>query len=169
MAARHRALARATLFLGVKEYPAGSNRGPDTYRAGKIGGIDNWCRRANGLVGYPWCSAFACAMFSDVGRPIPDPRRASVGFLEAWAAKFGYLVVRPFRGDLVCYRFDSDNWPDHIGFVERVLAVRWRSRRFVGWVKTIEGNTSHGNDANGGQVQRRYRWLDGRQKFIRVE
>jgi hypothetical protein len=161
-----RLVARAKVFVGLKEHPAGSNRGP--YDRKRKGGIDDWCRRANGLTGYPWCSAFVCAMAEDCGYRIPEPRRAGVGFLEAWAARVGKLVDRPLQGDLICYRFDSDNWPDHIGIVDRVLAVRWRGRRFVGYVRTIEGNTSAGNDANGGQVQVRYRWLDGRCKFVRL-
>jgi hypothetical protein len=161
-----RLVARAKVFVGLKEHPAGSNRGP--YDRKRKGGIDDWCRRANGLTGYPWCSAFVCAMAEDCGYRIPEPRRAGVGFLEAWASRVGKLVDRPLQGDLICYRFDSDNWPDHIGIVDRVLAVRWRGRRFVGYVRTIEGNTSAGNDANGGQVQVRYRWLDGRCKFVRL-
>lgn len=156
---RARAVKRALRYVGVKENPPYSNRGPL---------IDQWCRRANGLVGYPWCAAFVCAMFGDVGFQITEPRRASVGFFEQWAAKLGYLVDRPRRGDLVCYRFDSDNWPDHIGLVVRVLALRWRGNRFVGWIKMVEGNTSAGNDADGGQVQIRYRWMNGRQKFVRI-
>ena len=155
---RIRALERATKYIGVKEHPAGTNRGPL---------IDRWCRMANGLVGYPWCSAFLCAMYQEEGYIIPDPRRASVGFFEAWAARSGYVVKRPFRGDVVCYRFDADNWPDHIGFIEKVLALRWRGDQFIGWVRTIEGNTSWGNDANGGQVQRRWRWIN-RAKFCRI-
>lgn len=154
-----RLVERAKKFVGVKEHPAGSNRGPY---------IDGWCRRANGQVGYPWCAAFACAMSEDAGYRIPLPTRASVGFLAAWAEQVGKTVDRPLRGDLICYRWDSDNWPDHIGIIDRVLAIRWRGRAFVGLVRTVEGNTSAGNDANGGQVQIRYRWLDGRCVFIRL-
>lgn len=169
---RYRALQEALLFVGVKEHPAGSNRGPVVVRRGFVGGIDEWCRRAAGVLGYPWCAAFVCAMFSDQGMPIPEPRRASVGYLEQWAAKVGELVNlkkdRPKRGDLICYRFDSDDWPDHIGIIDKVRGIRWAGRRFVGYVKTVEGNTSAGNDANGGQVQIRYRWCSGREKFIRI-
>jgi len=168
MTKKELALRRALKFVGVKEHPPGSNRGPDIYRDGKIGGIDNWCMRANGLVGYPWCSAFVCGMYSDVGCKIPEPRKASVGFFLDWARKIGMTVTHPRRGDLICYRFDSDNWPDHIGIIVKVRAVRWRKGKFVGYVKTVEGNTSAGNDANGGQVQIRNRWLDGRCAFIRI-
>jgi hypothetical protein len=161
-----RLVDRAKQFVGVKEHPAGTNRGP--YNAKLKGGIDDWCKRAAGVVGYPWCAAFACAMAEDCGYRIPEPRRASVGYLEAWASRVGKLVDRPLKGDLVCYRFDSDNWPDHIGIIDKVLAVRWRGTRFVGCVRTVEGNTSAGNNANGGQVQIRYRWLDGRCRFVRL-
>lgn len=158
-----KALERARQFLGVKEHPPGTNRGP--YDTRLKGGIDNWCRRANGLVGYPWCSAFACAMFEDVGRRITEPKRASVGFLQVWADENGYIVKRPFRGDLVCYKFDSDNWPDHIGIVEKILTMPVTGKPFL--IRAIEGNTSLGDNANGGQVQLRTRWAS-RCVFVRI-
>jgi hypothetical protein len=163
-AVRVRALAQAKLYVGVKEHPAGTNRGPH---------IDRWCRWANGLTGYPWCSAFVCGMVREVsGLIVPEPRKASVGFLEQWAKSVGSLLgpgTRPRRGDLICYRFDSDSWPDHIGFVDRVFAAEWdREGYFVGSVRAVEGNTSAGDDANGGQVQVRYR-SDVRSRFIRLD
>jgi hypothetical protein len=161
-----RALKRAHVFVGFKEHPAGSNHGP--YDKNLKGGIDDWCYRANGIKGgYPWCSAFTCAMFEDAGRKITAPLKASVGYLEKWAGEHGYLVKRPFAGDIVCYRFDSDNWPDHVGIVDKVLAVKWFGGKFVGTIRTVEGNTSAGNDANGGQVQIRYRSA-ARCTFIRI-
>lgn len=156
------ALEQARLYVGVKEHPAGTNRGPH---------IDRWCRWANGLTGYPWCAAFMNGVFIEsAGLALPPPKRASVGFLEAWAASVGALLPvgkRPAKGDLICYRFDADNWPDHIGIVDQV--IQWDSRRgYV--VRTIEGNTSAGNDANGGQVQIRYRRVvPSRVRFIRVD
>lgn len=160
---RVRALERSKRYVGVKEHPPGTNRGPL---------IDKWCRWANGLVGYPWCAAFACGMVREAcGLIVPDPRRASVGYLEAWAAKVGSLLksdTRVRRGDWICYRFDGDDWPDHIGIVDRVFAVRWRGRYAYGKVRTVEGNTSAGNDANGGQVQVRYRDVT-RARFIRLD
>lgn len=161
--ARVWALQQAKLYVGVKEHPAGSNRGPH---------IDRWEKWANGLTGYPWCSAFACGMFREsTGLIIPAPRQASVGFLEQWASSVGDLLkpgTHPRPGDLVCYRFDSDNWPDHIGFVDKVLASEWDGSYFMGSIRAVEGNTSAGDDANGGQVQVRYR-SDVRSRFIRVD
>ena len=98
------------------------------------------------------------------GLVVPTPKRASVGFLEDWAEEVGELLkpgVRPRRGDWVCYRFDADDWPDHIGAIERVLSVKWRKGAFVGTVRTIEGNTSNA-------VMRKWRRID-RARFIRID
>lgn len=166
-----RALDYGLLFVGVSEDPPGSNHGPMLRRQDKhgrwwTGGIDYWCRKANGQPGgYPWCAAFATSCFAAVGRTIGDARRASVGFLEAWGDARGYEVKRPFRGDLVCYRFDRDDWPDHIGIVDKVLALPRGGRPFL--IRVLEGNTSYGNNANGGRVMLRTR-LAWRCRFVRI-
>lgn len=159
--ARLRALDHARSYLGVKESPPGSNRGPL---------IDGWLRQAGVAPGNPWCAAFLSAMFAKAGRVLTFPNRASVGYFEQWARANGYLVARPLKGDVVCYRFDGDDWPDHVGIVERVLALRWRDRVFVGWCQTIEGNTSSGvtgSQSDGGGVFRRRRWIN-RARFARI-
>jgi len=160
---RERVRLRARTYEGVKEHPPGSNRGKH---------IDRWCRWAAGVTGYAWCAAFVCGMVREAcGLIVPEPRRASVGFLEAWAKRIGKLLkpgVRPIPGDLVCYRFDPDDWPDHVGIVDKVLAVRWRKGAFLGAIRTIEGNTSGSDDANGGQVQIRFRSAL-RCSFIRLD
>lgn len=166
-----RALAYAMLFRGVKEHPAGSNHGPDVWRTDAHrrrwrGGIDFWCRLANGVPGgYPWCSAFATSAFHLVGRTVGDPRRALVQAFEQWATREGYIVQRPFRGDLVCYDWNADNWYDHIGIVERVLALPRGGRPFL--IRAIEGNTSFGNDSNGGKVMLRTR-RHARCRYVRI-
>lgn len=161
-----RLVERAKQFVGVKEHPPGSNRGP--YNKKLRGGIDNWCMRAAGVLGYPWCAAFVCAMSEDVGYRITEPYRAGVEQLERWAQRVGKIVARPLRGDLVCYDWDRNDWMDHVGIVDRVLALKWRGGRFVGFVRTVEGNTSAGNNSNGGQVQIRYRWVNDKTRFIRL-
>lgn len=155
---RIRALKRAIEKIGVKEH-GGNNRG-------RI--IDGWNRMAGVPIGSPWCMSFVHAMFQLEGRTLGG--WASVGFFEDWARKQGFLVTRPLRGDLVCYRWGADDWPDHVGFVERVLAVRWFGGSFVGWVQTVEGNTSsgiRGSQDDGDGVYRRRRWIS-RAKFVRV-
>jgi hypothetical protein len=151
------ALRKARLYLGTKEQPPDSNRGPL---------IDSWNRAAGVPVGSRWCMSFVHSMFLACGRALGGG--ASVGNFEAWVRHGGgQLVARPFAGDVVCYRFDADDWPDHTGIVERVLALRWSGRTFVGWVRIVEGNTSLGNDANGGAVMRRTRWIK-RARFARI-
>lgn len=157
---RIRALDVARKFIGVRENPAGSNWG---FWVGKF------LREGAGLnFAAPWCAAFVCYCYKTAGHPLTFPHRASVGYFEAWMRKQGQIVKRPYRGDIVCYNFDSDSWPDHIGIVERVLAVRWRGGEFAGWIQVIEGNTGIGNDANGGRVMRRYRWAN-RCSFGRIK
>lgn len=158
-----RALARLVVLdiarsqLGVMEYPPGSNWGPEVREYLRAAG---WTRPA------PWCMAFVHWCFEQVGMQLGGG--ASVGFFEAWARERGELVERPFRGDVVCYRFDADDWADHVGIVERVLTVSWRGRVFTGVIATIEGNTGIGNDANGGKVMRRRRRVN-RCRFVRIE
>jgi hypothetical protein len=153
---RIRVLDRAKRYRGTREEPPGSNRGRD---------IDRWCRWANGLTGYPWCAAFVCGMIREAcGLVVPTPRRASVGFLEAWAREVGSLLkpgTRPRPGDWIVYRWDADDWPDHIGIVERVGAIHWRGSYAFGTVRTIEGNV---DDA----VRRKYRSVR-RARFVRVD
>lgn len=150
-----KALERAHKYVGVKENPPGSNHGVL---------IDQWQRRTNGVTGYPWCAAFAWCMFDDVGKTLHFEKPALV---EAWVNHFPH-VTRPYKGDVVCYDWDSNGWSDHIGFVDKVLALRWKNGRFVGWIRTVEGNTSSGNDSNGGQVQIRWRWVNAKTVFIRL-
>lgn len=159
MTVREKALRAAIGEVGVKEHPPGSNSGPrvkEYQAATSLAGT-----------GWPWCMAFVCWCYKQAGHKLPYPS-ASVGLFLDWATKVGDVVTRPLRGDLVCYRFDADNWPDHVGIVERVLAVRWQGKVFAGWVRTIEGNTAFGDDANGGQVQRRTRW-HSRCSYVRIE
>lgn len=158
--ARLRALDHAVSYLGTTEDPKRPNRGHL---------IDIWNKAAGVPVGSPWCMSFLRACFKKAGVALGGS--ASVGFFEEWAILSGDPVVRrPFKGDVVCYRWDADDWPDHVGIVEKVLALRWRGRAFAGWIQTVEGNTSpgvRGSQANGGGVYRRRRWIS-RCRFVRI-
>lgn len=140
MLIRDRALVLARKELGVHEVPAGSNWGPR---------VKQYLASAGLTRPAPWCMAFVNWCYRQAGLDIKHPNEASVGFFEQWARQNGYLVSKPEPGDIVCYRFDSDSWPDHVGLVEKV--------RPDGSIETIEGNTGIGNDANGGIVMRRSR------------
>lgn len=146
---RELALQRALTFEGTKEHPANSNDGPM---------IRKWLANTRVFSPAPWCMAFANSMFLDVGLDLKYRNEASVGFFQDWAAQRGWIVKVPRRGDLVCYKFDSDDWPDHVGFVISAGANR---------IVTIEGNTAIGNDANGGMVMKRTRAIS-RCAFVRI-
>jgi hypothetical protein len=150
--ARLRALDVAIKEVGVHEVGF-HNRGKR---------VDEY-QRADNLpgVGYSWCMSFVQWCYREAGRPLPT-LTASVGFFLSWARSAGLVVTTPKRGDLVCFNFDSDTWPDHVGF------VRWRIRG--GWIATLEGNTSPGtggSQADGGGVYRRFR-RTSRCVFVRV-
>ena len=158
MTYREQALRIALREVGAKETPAGSNWGARVAQYLAAAGIKSPA---------PWCAAFVTWCFQRAGMTITTPGPASVENWEQWAAKAGYIAARPLRADLVCYDWNADNWYDHIGFVVKVLALRWKGTAFVGWVKTVEGNTSVGNDSNGGEVMIRYRWISNA-KFVRI-
>jgi cell wall-associated NlpC family hydrolase len=120
-------------------------------------------QRADDLpgVGYSWCMSFVQWCFRAAGRPLPH-LTASVGFFLGWARKAGWVVQKPARGDLVCFNFDADNWPDHVGFVVHVYPL---------FILTVEGNTSpgqRGSQADGGGVYSRYRRKSSRYAYVRV-
>lgn len=162
---RLRALDRARKKIGVTEHPPGSNRGPI---------IDDWNKSAGAPAGSFWCCSFVHAMYDREGFDLPGG--ASVQRVRQAAIKAGWIVRRPFRGDLACFDFHEGDrygpYGDHIGFVERVLALRWSAGKFTGYIQTIEGNTSSGvagSQDNGGGVYRRRRWLiNASAQFVRV-
>jgi hypothetical protein len=148
---REKALRIALKEVGVKEQPPGSNRGPR---------VDQY-QDADGLPGrgYPWCMAFVQWAYRQAGRPLDPAKTASVGFFLGWARGQGLVTSKPLRGDVVCYQFDSNNWPDHVGIVSRVLPG--------GLILAVEGNTSITSDDNGGSVMLRTR-RTSRCSFVRV-
>ena len=123
--------------LGYKESPAGSNR--TKYGA--------WF----GLNGQPWCMMFVqwCFRQADAQDLLPA-LTASCGALMRAAQAKGCWVTGGYQpGDVVIYDFPGNNVKtDHCGIVEQLAG---------GGIMAIEGNTGTGNDADGGQVQRRIR------------
>lgn len=123
--------------LGYKESPAGSNR--TKYGA--------WF----GLNGQPWCMMFVqwCFRQADAQDLLPA-LTASCGALMRAAQAKGCWVTGGYQpGDVVIYDFPGNTVKtDHCGIVEQLAG---------GGIMAIEGNTGEGNDADGGQVQRRIR------------
>lgn len=138
-------LAVARRELGVKESPAGSNR--VAYNTAYYGRVVSGSS-------YPWCCVFLWWCFRQAGAAAlfyGGGKTASCGTLAAYAKKTGQFVTGGYRpGDLAFFRF-SGTAIQHIGIVEAVKPD--------GSLATIEGNTGAGNDANGGEVQRRTRPL----------
>ena len=130
-------LAIARKELGYTESPAGSNR----TKYGKWFGLD----------GQPWCMMFVQWCFRQAGgQDLLPALTASCGALMRAAQAKGCWVTGGYQpGDVVIYDFPGNNVKtDHCGIVEQLSG---------GGIMAIEGNTGSGNDADGGQVQRRVR------------
>ncbi len=140
------ALAIARTQVGVREEPAGSNRGPE---------VDQYLRAAGlspGAGSFAWCAAFVYWCFNEAaqsaGRPNPVPRTA--GVLAHWnkAGERGIRRISPGRAaaqpDLVqpgqVFIMDYGGGVGHTGFVAEVVA---------GKLVTIEGNTNDGGSREG--------------------
>jgi hypothetical protein len=153
-----RALEEARRHVGAKESPPGSNRTP----FGRWFGVDGvkWCNVFVSYCfavggGYTICSGFR-------GAGIYPKGCTYVPTTEAWLRATGLWVglTTPRPGDIAIFNWDG-GVPDHIGIVERHLG----GSRFV----SIEGNTSVGNESNGGAVMRRTRTLTQVNGFGRVD
>jgi hypothetical protein len=151
------ALAEARRHVGIKENPPNSNRTP----FGQWFGID----------GVKWCNVFVsycfgvgadytiCAGFQGAG--VHPKGSTYVPTTEAWLRATGMWLGRtaPQPGDIAIFNWDG-GVPDHIGIVEEDLG----DGRFT----SIEGNTSVGDDSDGGAVMRRTRKLTQVNGFGRV-
>ena len=139
MASVSELLTTAAKEVGVAEEPSGSNhvRYNTWYYGKEVSGSS-----------YPWCMVFVQWCFAQVGMSLPV-RTASCGALMRAAKAAKCWITSGYQaGDVVIYDFGNNGTTDHCGIVERTEG---------GQVTAIEGNTGIGNDANGGQVQRRTR------------
>jgi Putative peptidoglycan binding domain/CHAP domain len=151
------ALAASLNELGTKESPANSNKN----KYGKWFGVD----------GVPWCNIFVSYCFVEgakyticsgyKGAGVYPDGCTYVPTTEAWLRATGMWKGRtePMPGDIAIYNW-SGGLPDHIGIVEAYLGG--------GQFNAIEGNTAVGNDANGGEVMRRLRYMTDVDGFGRV-
>lgn len=137
MATANDILKVAASQIGYSESPANSNR----TKYGKWYGLD----------GEPWCDMFVSWCADQVGATDIIGKFAACRYHASWFKKIGRWADRtetPKPGWIVF--FANYGVACHIGIVESVK---------YGTVMTIEGNTALGNNANGGQVQRRARTL----------
>jgi len=149
---RELALATAAAQLGYVESPPGTN--------GNMFGA--WY----GMNYEPWCAMFVSWCFETSGGSPSFAKGKSYSYVpyvvqDARAGRNGLATTTsPIPGDLVCYDWQRDGVPDHIGLFESGTSFSW---------KAIEGNTSTSNDSNGGQVMRRTRSAsDANVTFVRV-
>lgn len=122
--------------LGVKEYPANSNR---------VKYIDDY-----GISPNPWCCVFVWWVFWKAG--------ASALFFNGKKTAYcptlknyhkGQAVKGDYRpGDVIFFNFNGGSNAAHVGICES-----WDGS----YITTIDGNTAPTNEANGGAVMRRRR------------
>ena len=126
--------------LGYKESPSGSNKT-------KYG-------KEYGLNGQPWCAIFVwwvCKHAGDVTLFCGGKKDAYCPTIADYYIAHKQTVSKSsgVGGDIVLFNFGKKN-SQHIGFIEKKNAD--------GSYTTIEGNTSTGNNCNGGMVMRRTRY-----------
>lgn len=128
--------------IGTKENPVNSNK--VKYNTAYYG------RTVSGS-SYPWCCAFIWWLFNECGVSslfYGGKKTASCTTLMEYYKKQGQFSETPRVGSLVFYNWGSGSIAKHIGIVTEVGN---------GYIKAIEGNTSVGNDSNGGEVMERTR------------
>lgn len=125
---------------GTKESPAGTNL--TRYGA--------WYN----LNGVPWCAIFVSWVYDKARHPL-----GKIDSLKGYhycPSAYNYwkrnnnITASPQPGDIVLFDWNGDGTSDHTG-----IFVKWivEGKTFTSW----EGNTSVGNDSDGGQVMLRTR------------
>lgn len=146
---------KAMSYIGTKENPPGSNNVifNTHYYGGPVNG--SW---------YPWCCAYVWDIYRMVGLShlfYNGQKTAYCPTVYNWARQNGLIVSKSNGqyGDIVLFDWGGDGVADHIGFIKSNLRN--------GAYKTVEGNTSDGNDSNGGIVMERTRYTSQIQAIIR--
>lgn len=149
---RAAALKKAQGEIGTKESPPNSNKTKYT----------DWY----GMVG-PWCAMFCTWCYETAGDSPSFKKGSTYAYVpyivnDARNKKNGLSVTdSPIPGDLVCFDWGYDGTYDHVGLFEA-----WTSGNSF---NSVEGNTSVGNDSDGGAVMRRQRSTSAQATvFVRV-
>lgn len=114
--------------------------------AGKKNKFGEWY----GMDGVAWCMEFVQYIYHQCGLDLPLKTASCSGLLNWYKRNQPECVTKePIRGCIVIFDFPGTKYStDHTG-----LFVRTDGRK----ITTIDGNTSNGNDSNGGWVQERTR------------
>ena len=144
MTAKENIINIALAEAGYEEAPPNSNK----TKYGKFIGMD----------GVPWCGIFVSWCYAQAGQTIKGAGLrlgfAGCQYAVANISKWGKKVSEPEAGDVVFYDWNNDGRHDHTG-----IFVQWinKGHKF----QAVEGNTSIGNDSNGGKVMVRERSAKG--------
>lgn len=145
-------LTYALKEVGVHEYPPNTNI--VKYNTEYYG------REVSGSA-YPWCCVFQWSIFKNMNMSHLFCNGKKVASCRVVHNEMkNHVVKNPKKGDLVLFNFNS-NYPNHIGIIYDILED--------GTIITIEGNTSLGNDINGGSVAKRTRNRKNVHSFIRPQ
>jgi hypothetical protein len=152
---RDKIISIALAEVGYKESPSGSNMT-------KYG---SWY----GDNGKKWCAVFVSWVFAQAGFKWPKQLDSVKGFI--WvpvilirARQFPLMYTRTFDpqpGDIVVFDWNKDGEPDHVGIFKSWLV---KGKTF----ECVEGNTSVGNQSNGGAVMLRSRKIADVAAFIQI-
>lgn len=119
-----------------------------------------------GLDGNKWCAMYVSWVFDQAGYPLgyidTDKGFSSCqsGY-EHWH-RTGEITANPRPGDIVLFDWDHDGHCDHTG-----IFLKWIDAGFT--FNSYEGNTSHGNNSNGGEVMLRLRYKSSVKAFVSPE
>ena len=147
-----RVIAVAEGELGKTEWPPDSNNilyNTEYYGRPVSGSQYKWC-----VSGLWWVYKHADEESAFFG----GGRTASCGTLLRWHREMGQTVpvLQIKRGDIAILNFSGTLDTEHCGLVTE---VGWISHGTVGWVRTIEGNTSKsGSQSNGEEVCEKTRY-----------
>ena len=133
----------AKKYIGTKENPKNSNN--------VIFNTEYYGKAVQGS-SYPWCAVFIWYVFKKAGASglyYDGKKCAYTPLLANYYKQIKRFYTVPKAGDIVFYQFPNSNRINHVGLVTEVLGPNK--------IKTIEGNTSVGNDSNGGVVLERVR------------
>ena len=151
--------------MSIRKQALQNAKGEEGY-AEKGGNNDNKYGEWYGMNYQPWCAMFCTWAAVNAGSKAlaRSTRYSYVPYVEQDAVagrngleKIGKTNGKP--GDLITFNFDPDSTPEHIGMVIEHLGG--------GDYKTIEGNTSDGSYANGGEVMKRTRYASQVSMIVR--
>lgn len=145
-------MATPSEVLNLARGEIGYSRWTDPEPGSKYG---RWYARLTGnsyygTSGVPYCAMFTSWVFFNANQSCPGLPGAYCPWILSAGRNAGQLVStsQAQAGDVVLFDWDKNGEADHVGIVESNNGS---------YLTCIEGNTSDGNNSNGGLVMRRTR------------